>query len=489
MKLSHFDGCSFVHDARGFGQNPNRAPGKDLMNFAALRRAVFRSLVAFSLALAPLCGTSLTETASAAPAKGKAAKASAGKAAAGKRSNGRHARSGSRAGGHRHAWHRHSGSRHGKASRSSRRHAQQPEEADKFPAQATPALPARQTVAKPAPFDNSRAVVSLVASGVGSTSARIASDLASVLDSDSLRVVPIIGKGTLADLRDLGNSGLGDLALLQSDALANLPRDEREAVSARLAYVARLHNEEVHVIAARDITELRQLAGRKVNVGRDGSSTAVTARLIFDRLGITPNYVQVDQPTALSQLKSGEIAATVMAGGRPIKALTDFPGEGRFRLLPIPYDAALQDSYLPAKLTSTDYADLVGPGEAIPTVAVGILLATVDAPEGSPRYRRVQRFSEAFFSNFEALRDPARHPKWREVNIAAKISGWTRFQPAQDWLNGRKGIAEARSAGAAPPAAPADEVAPTGVESDDVQQKLYQEYREWKRQREKWRKQ
>jgi hypothetical protein len=101
----------------------------------------------------------------------------------------------------------------------------------------------------------------------------------------------------------------------------------------------------------------------------------------------------------------------------------------------------------------------------------------------------VGRFSEALFRNFEALRDPARHPKWREVNMAARISGWTRFKPAQDWLDGRRGIAEARNAGGAAPATPADEVAPSGVESDDAQQKLYQEYREWKRQREKWRKQ
>jgi TRAP-type uncharacterized transport system substrate-binding protein len=311
-----------------------------------------------------------------------------------------------------------------------------------------------------------------------------------VLDSDALRVVPIIGKGTFADLRDLGNAGLADLALLQSDALANIPRDQREALAARLTYVARLYNEEVHVVAAREITDLRQLAGRRVNIDREGSASATTARLIFDRLGIAPNYVQVDQPTALSQLKSGDIAATVMVGGRPIRALTDFAGEGRFRLLPVPYDAALQDSYLPAKLNSADYADLVGPGDNVPTVAVGVLLATVDAPEGSPRYRRVQRFSEAFFSNFEGLRDPSRHPKWREVNIAARISGWTRFKPAQDWLDGRSSIAEARSAGSAAPAAvPADEIAPSGVESDDAQQKLYQEYREWKRQREKWRKQ
>ena len=462
----------------------NGAWGKDLMNFAALRRGVFRSLVAFTLALAPLSGMSFGEAAFAAPAKGKAA----AKASSGKRFAGKQTRSASQTGGRRHAWDRASGGRHAKGSRWARRHAPAPQvEADVSSAQPAPLPPARQAALKQ--VDTGRAVVSLVTGGVGSTSTRIASDLASVLDSDALRVVPVIGKGTFADLRDLGNAGLGDLALLQSDALANLPRDQREALAARLTYVARLYNEEVHVLASRDVTDLRQLAGRKVNIDREGSSTAMTARLIFDRLGIAPQYVQIDQPTALSQLKSGDITATIIVSGRPIRALTDLASEARFRLLPIPYEAALQDSYLPAKFSSSDYADLVGAGESVPTVAVGILLATVDAAEGSPRYKRVQRFAQAFFSNFEALRDPARHPKWREVNVAAKVSGWTRFQPAQDWLDGRSGIAEARSAGAPPTATPADEVAPSGVESDDAQQKLYQEYREWKRQREKWRKQ
>ena len=141
----------------------------------------------------------------------------------------------------------------------------------------------------------------------------------------------------------------------------------------------------------------------------------------------------------------------------------------------------------PAVQPDNDTGSLDGLAADSRTVAVGILLATVDAPEGSPRYKRVQRFSEAFFSNFEALREPARHPKWREVNIAAKVSGWTRFQATQDWLDGRRGIAEARSAGAA--ATSSDEVGPSGVESDDAQQQLYEQYREWKRQREKWRKQ
>jgi TRAP-type uncharacterized transport system substrate-binding protein len=442
------------------------------MNFVAMRRGIFRSLVALLLAFAPVSGFALSDSALAAPAKGKAA---------GKRSAAKH--TAAKRGGHRHAAHKRSaGERHAKRSRGSRHHAPPQNEADAAPA------PVASPPVRPAPVDNSRAVVSLVTSGIAS--ARIASDLAAVLDSDSLRVVPVIGKGTLADLRDLGNAGLGDLALLQSDTLASLSREDRETLATRLSYVARLYNEEVHVVASRDITDLRQLAGRKVNIDREGSSTALTARLIFDRLGIAPQYVQVDQPTALSQLKSGDIAAAIIVGGRPIKALTDLAGEGRFRLVPILYEPALQDIYLPTKLNSTDYADLIGAGDTVPSVAVGTLLTAAEAPEGSSRYRKLQRFSSSFFSNFAALRDPARHPKWREVNIAARVSGWTRFRPAQDWLDGKSSIAEARSAGAAPGASPAvDEVAPTGVETDDAQQKLYEEYRAWKRAREKGRKQ
>ncbi|GAC1336060.1 MAG: hypothetical protein NVSMB26_21970 [Beijerinckiaceae bacterium] len=461
------------------------------MSFIVMRRGVFRGLVALLLAFAPLCQADMSASAAPAKAKGAGAKAAAKTAV-----KGRTARSGKRLaaarGQGRARWHRHaSGS--GKYAKSSRwsRHRRAPvEAAAESAAREVPAQRDIPAPVKPAIIDTGRAIVPVLTGGIASTSARMASDLAGVFDSASLRITPIIGKGTLADLRDLGNAGLADLALLQSDTLANLPRDEREALSARLAYIARLYNEEVHVVAARDITDLHQLAGRKVNIDREGSASAITARLIFDRLGIAPHYVQVDQPTALAQLQSGDIAATVMVGGRPIKALNDFASAGRFRLVPIPYDPALRDLYLPAKVNSVDYADLVGSGESVDTVAVGVLLAAADAPEGSARYRRLQRFTEAFLPGFEALRDPARHPKWREVNIAAKVSGWTRFKPAQDWLDRKPGVAEARSAGPGPGLADAgsngdDEVAPSGVESDDAQKKLYQEYREWKRAREK----
>jgi hypothetical protein len=46
----------------------------------------------------------------------------------------------------------------------------------------------------------------------------------------------------------------------------------------------------------------------------------------------------------------------------------------------------------------------------------------------------VARFIDAFFGKFPQFLQPPHHPKWRDVNLAAQVPGWTRFGPAQDWL-------------------------------------------------------
>src|SRR5207344_1865920 len=57
------------------------------------------------------------------------------------------------------------------------------------------------------------------------------------------------------------------------------------------------------------------------------------------------------------------------------------------------------------------------------------------------RYKSVGAFVDAFFDNFSEFLKPPRHPKWQEVNLAAELPGWTRFQPAQDWLDQRPATA------------------------------------------------
>jgi uncharacterized protein len=47
----------------------------------------------------------------------------------------------------------------------------------------------------------------------------------------------------------------------------------------------------------------------------------------------------------------------------------------------------------------------------------------------------VQRFTEALFNKWDQFQEPHRHPKWRDVNLAATVPGWTRWSVAQEMLN------------------------------------------------------
>jgi uncharacterized protein len=108
----------------------------------------------------------------------------------------------------------------------------------------------------------------------------------------------------------------------------------------------------------------------------------------------------------------------------------------QLHLVPIPYPAQLIGDYLPATLTHDDYPDLVPSGEIVDTVAIGAVLIAYNWPKiNADRYGRVQRFVESFFAKIAEFQKPPRHVKWREVNLAATLSGWNRFDAAQAWLD------------------------------------------------------
>ena len=84
--------------------------------------------------------------------------------------------------------------------------------------------------------------------------------------------------------------------------------------------VARLCPQEVHVLARAGIDSLADLAGKKVNFGPDGGSSAVTATILFRALNIEVEPVALDGRAAIEQLKQGAIAASVFVGAKPMPA-------------------------------------------------------------------------------------------------------------------------------------------------------------------------
>ena len=139
-------------------------------------------------------------------------------------------------------------------------------------------------------FNPSRAntgTLGVISGGADGTYIRIAADLANVLDGEDLRVLPMIGRGSLQNLRDIMFLRGVDIGIVQMDAREQLKAEKlQDSAVRRLRFITRLYNEEVHIIASRQITDIRQLDGQKVNIDKAGSGTNLTSRLIFEKLGI-----------------------------------------------------------------------------------------------------------------------------------------------------------------------------------------------------------
>jgi hypothetical protein len=80
------------------------------------------------------------------------------------------------------------------------------------------------------------------------------------------------------------------------------------------------------------------------------------------------------------------------------------------------------------------------------------------------------------------LQGPGFHPKWKDVTLNAKVPGLDRFPAAQEWLDSSAAsrVVAASSgigggAGSAPPGTMA-------IPATPQEQRLYQEFLEWRRQ-------
>jgi uncharacterized protein len=263
-------------------------------------------------------------------------------------------------------------------------------------------------------------------------------DLAAVLNNgDELRILPVSSQGAIQNVRDVRFLRGVDLGFTQSNILGYYRRSgEIGDLETKLVYIAKISNDEIHIVTRSDIRSLEQLRGRKVNFNSKGSGSQMSARDIFTGLNIDVEEVNLGPADAFNKLATGEIAATLITSGRPAAAITPLKASDGYRLIPIPFAKPLQEDYLPATLTHEDYPNLIANGDTVETIAASSVLIAYNWPKNSDRYRRVDKFVKAFFTKFEEFRKPPRNPHWRETNLAATLPGWKRFEGAEELLAG-----------------------------------------------------
>ncbi len=287
--------------------------------------------------------------------------------------------------------------------------------------------------------------VTIMTGTIAGTYVQFGADLASALDDgDNLRVLPIIGRGSVQGVADILFLKGVDLGIVRSDTLEYLEKKGyANNIKKQFTYITKLYNEEMHVLAPKSINNLAELEGKTVAVDLPNGGTFVTSAIVFERLGIHANFTYIEQRLAFEKLKQGEIDAMIWVQGKPSKFSTTIKDEN-FHLIPVDYAKSLQPDYLPAQLTSEDYPNLIAKGERIDTIAAPAALAAYNWTPNTERYRRLARFVDAFFAKIATLQQPPFHPKWKEVALHTPLSGWSRFRAAQEWLD-RKSVGMASS--------------------------------------------
>jgi TRAP transporter TAXI family solute receptor len=318
----------------------------------------------------------------------------------------------------------------------------------------------------------------------GGTYARTGADL-TILDDDTLRVLPTLGKGSLQNLSDILYLRGIDVGFVQADALAYAKQHNMfPGLTDSIRYIAKLYDEEIHILARKDITRIEDLDGQRVNVDVTGSGSAMTAEILLDALGIKPKIEHEKQVTGVQELKHGDIAAIIQVAGAPMPLLVDIPTDSGLHFLPVALTPGLAQTYFPDKFTHDTYPLLVPADAPVPTIAVGDVMAVFAWQARNERYARVTRFVNAFFSKFDQFQQPPRHPKWREVNLTAEVPGWARFQPAQDWLVQHAAAEQEANATQARFNTFLAQINPDMTKmSDAAKEALFQQFLAWDRQR------
>ena len=223
------------------------------------------------------------------------------------------------------------------------------------------------------------------------------------------------------------------LGIVQSDVLAFISRLESDQTLTKVAKKTRmvfpLYNEEVHVLGKRGINDFEELTGKRVAIGREGSGTYLTARVLLQLSDVKPaTTVLIDTAEALAELKAGRIDAMFFVAGYPVRLLKEDVSEAdQLALVPITSKSIIE-LYPIAEIPANTYA--WQPAKT-PTVAAKAVLISYDY-----RFRdcdNVGRFAQIMARRLDWLVQNG-HPKWKSVDLNYTLKGWEQYVCVRKYL-------------------------------------------------------
>jgi uncharacterized protein len=260
----------------------------------------------------------------------------------------------------------------------------------------------------------------------------------------NLTVYP--SRGSIENVYAVYQKPATQMGIVQSDVLAFVARVQTDPVLRTIAKKTRmvfpLYNEEVHLLGRREITSFDALADRRVAIGREGSGTYLTARLLFSVSDITPReMVPIDTDEALAELRAGRIDAMFFVAGYPVRLLTEGVSEADgLALIPIT-NKSITEFYPRAEIPANTYP---WQAAAVDTVAVKAVLISFDFRKLD--CENIGKFAKTIADNMSWLVKNG-HPKWKSVDLVYPLRGWEQYDCVRKYL-GKAGTVAPRGASA-----------------------------------------
>jgi TRAP transporter TAXI family solute receptor len=286
----------------------------------------------------------------------------------------------------------------------------------------------------------------LITGGEKGTYYQFGLDLQRLVGARGVNLTVYNSRGSIENIYAVYQRPATQLGIVQSDVLAFVARIQTDPVLKRIAKKTRmvfpLYNEEIHILGRPGITDFDDLADRRVAIGREGSGTYLTARLLFKVADVTPReMVPIDTDEALAALKAGTVDAMFYVAGYPVKLFAEQVSTmDNLALVPIT-NKSITEFYPRSEIPANTYAWQSTP---LNTVAVKAVLISFDF-----RGRdcdTVGRFAQIVTEKLDWLVKNG-HPKWRSVDFDYPLKGWEQYDCVRKVLGkGTPSAARSRAA-------------------------------------------
>lgn len=258
-------------------------------------------------------------------------------------------------------------------------------------------------------------------------------NLKELVESKDIRLKVNNSTGSIENLYAVYQRPYTQMGIVQSDVLAFVSRLQSDPVLKRIASKTRmifpLYNEEVHLLGRRELANFDDLAGKRVAIGKEGSGTYLTAKLLFEVSEIKPQeMVSIGTDDALAKLKAGDIDAMFYVAGFPVKLFEgDVTEEDGLALIPIENNSIVE-FYPKAEIPANTYKWQHG---AVNTIAVKAVLVSFNFRRANCEF--VGKFAKILSENMDWLRENG-HPKWKFVDLNFPLKGWEQYDCVKKYL-------------------------------------------------------